>query len=124
MLKCAAMNARRVNILAGCTAVVLAFFSLGLHECAVDADEAQIRLVCRHICALGAATPKLTESQLGSRWDSVIQSYDDSCDTMSDESESLLQCVEALRSEVISVRDYRCLKETTSLGALVDCVSL
>ena len=124
MLKCGAMNARRINILAGCTAVILAFFSLGLHECAVDADEAQIRLVCRHVCALSAATPTLTTPELGSRWDSVIQSYDDSCDSMSDESEALLQCVEALRSEVISVRDYRCLKETTSLSTLLDCVSL
>ena len=123
-MNCAAMNARRVNILAGCTAVVLAFFSLGFHECAVDADEAQIRLVCRHVCTLGATKSQALDLPPGSQWRAIIEAYDDSCGGMSDESEALLQCVEVLRSRAISVQDYRCLKETSSRSDLTDCVPL
>lgn len=124
VVKCGLMNARRVNILAGLTATLLAFFSLGFHEGAIDADEAQIRLACRSICKV-SVTEQQGNAHRAPRWTDIVQAFKGgSCADMSDEDAALLRCVEALTRETISVRDYRCLKDTTSLSTLSKCDAL
>ena len=118
------MNARRVNILAGLTAAVLAFFSFGFHEGALDADEAQIRLACRSICEVSATEQPIDDHHTPWWTDIVFDFKDGACADMSDEDAALLRCVEAMKQATISVKDYRCLKETTSLASLSECDTL
>lgn len=114
------MTQRHVLIMALCTGTVLAFFSLGLHECALSAGEAEMRVACRAVCDLsveagprGAVGGQLGE--LASRFQGVA------CSAMSDEAPQLLHCRNVLQTTDMSVADYHCLRDATSLAEARAC---
>ena len=114
------MNQRHVLIMALCTGAVLAFFSLGFHHCAMTATEAELRVACRAICSVSTRTDSTTTvpgdmGQLAEGFRGVA------CSAMSDEAPQLLQCRDTLTAREISVADYHCLRDATTLAEARDC---
>ena len=111
------MTQRHILIMALVAGTVLGFFSLGLHECALSAGEAEMRVACRSICALSAQESAgddvLRELTLG------FQGV--ACSAMSDEAPQLLRCRDALRTREMSVADYHCLRDAEDLAEARDC---
>ena len=114
------MTQRTVLVMALCTGTVLAFFSLGLHECAVSAGEAEVRVACRAICALGdEAGPT---GAVGGAMGELAASFKGvACAAMSDEAPQLLRCRDTLSTREMAVADYHCLRDAESLGEARDC---
>jgi len=100
-----------------CSGTVLAFFSLGLHECAVSAGEAQVRMACRSICALGAQAGAVDGAvgEMATSFEGVA------CGAMSDEAPQLLRCRDALQATEMSVADYHCLRDAEDQEEARDC---
>ena len=117
------MTQRHVLIMALVSGCVLAFFSFGFHECAMEAGEAEVRVACRTICKLGdQAGP--TES-VGGAMGQVATSFKGiACSAMSDEAPQLLACRAMLLERNISVADYHCIRDAESLAAARDCGAL
>ena len=114
------MTQRHVLIAAMCSGLVFAFFSLGLHECAVSAEEAEVRAACRAICTLSnAARPAET---VGGTMGELVSSFKGvACSAMSDEAPQLLACRDALQAREMSVADYHCLRDAGSLATARGC---
>jgi len=114
------MTQRHVLIMALLSGSVLAFFSAGLHECALDAGEAEVRVACRTLCALSdKAGPK--ESVGGDLGQMVSTFKGVACTAMSDEAPQLLACRDVLLPKAISVADYHCLRDAETLAQAKDC---
>ncbi len=117
------MTQGHVLVVALCAGTVLGFFSLGLHECALSAGEAEVRVACRSVCALSvsagpASAVPGTLGELSSGFRGVA------CQAMSDEAPQLLRCRDALTALSISVADYHCLRDAKSLAEARDCDAL
>ena len=114
------MTQRTVLIMALCSGAVLTFFSLGLHECSVSAGEAEVRMACRSICALGSeASPS---GAVGGPMGEMAASFQGiACGAMSDEAPQLLRCRDTLSTKEMSIADYHCLRDAESLGEARDC---
>ena len=114
------MTQRHVLVMAGCAAAVLSFFSLGLHDCALSAEEAEVRVACRSICALGTDAAPL-EAVPGALGALATGFQGVACGAMSDEAPQLLRCRDALSASGMSVADYHCLRDAESLVEANDC---
>jgi len=111
---------KHVLIMALCTGIVLAFFSFGLHECSISAEEAEIRVACRAICTVsdkaGAA------GAVGGPMGALANSFKGvACGAMSDEAPQLLKCRDQLLMTQMSVADYHCLRDAKTLAEARDC---
>ena len=114
------MTQRHVLVMAICTAVVLSFFSLGLHHCALSAEEAEVRLACRSICELGTrAEPR--DAVPGAMGELATAFQGVACRAMSDEAPQLLRCRDALSATGMSVADYHCVRDAESLAEAHGC---
>ncbi len=106
--------------MAVCTGVVLAFFSLGLHECAVSADEAEMRVACRAMCEL--STAPLRQGAVGGQLGEIASRFRGiACSAMSDEAPQLLHCRDILKTRSMSVADYHCLRDAEHLAEARAC---
>ena len=114
------MTQRHVLIMALCAGAVLAFFSFGLHECAVDAGESEVRVACRAICTLNSEAG--ATGAVGGPMGAVANTFQGvACGAMSDEAPQLLQCRDRLIMTQMSVADYHCLRDAESLAEARDC---
>lgn len=114
------MTQKHVLLMAAGTAVVLSFFSLGLHQCAITAEEAEVRLACRSICGLGtdAEARDAVPGPLGAL---ATDFQGVACRAMSDTAPQLLRCRDALSATGLSLADYHCLRDAESLAEAHDC---
>jgi len=111
---------KHVLIMALCTGTVLAFFSFGLHECALSAEEAEVRVACRSICTLSGKAG--TTGAVGGPMGAIASSFQGvACGAMSDEAPQLLKCRDQLMMTQMSVADYHCLRDAESLAEARDC---
>jgi hypothetical protein len=100
--------------------MVLAFFSLGLHECGVAAEEAEIRVACRAICTLSDTAG--ANGAVGGPMGAMASSFQGvACGAMSDEATQLIQCRDQLITTQMSVADYHCLRDAETLAEARDC---
>ncbi len=114
------MTQRHVLILALISGSVLAFFSAGFHECALEAGEAEVRVACRSLCALSAKAGP--EQSVGGDLGKIVADFKGvACSAMSDQAPQLLGCRDSLLSRAISVADYRCLRDAEALGEAQEC---
>jgi len=111
---------RHVLYLALGTGAILAFFSAGLHKCAIDAGEAEVRVACRTICTLSDKAQS-GEGVGGAMGKLALSFKGVACGAMSDEAPELLSCRELLMPRGLSIADYHCLRDAESLAEARDC---
>ncbi len=114
------MTQRHVLILAGVSAVALGFFTLGLHEWALAAGEAEIRVACRALCELAEEGPR-AEAVAGPVGGLIASFHGVACRAMSDQAPQLKRCRDALLDAEISVADYHCLRDASDGAEAKGC---
>ncbi len=115
------MRPQTVLKLAIACGALLLLWSFGVHQHFMAADEAQARLACRSLCALGAAqegrgVATETAGELALSFSGSAR-----CGALSDESPALVACRDRLLQASISVASYHCLAEADSLSEAGAC---
>ncbi|MCB9727989.1 MAG: hypothetical protein H6744_12040 [Deltaproteobacteria bacterium] len=113
------MSMKTVLTLMAVVGLVLAAYSLRLHEHVLSADEAQARHACRHLCKLGIMDATgATDSAVAGLANAVAAS---ACSAMDDETRLLLDCRDRLLGLGMSVSTYRCVVRAETAQAARAC---
>lgn len=113
------MSMKSVVALMAVVGALLGAYSLRLHEHLMDADEAQARHACRHLCKLGLMdVAGGADSALAGIANAVATT---ACTTMDDETPLLLDCRDRLLGVGMSVATYRCVLRAESAAEAREC---
>jgi hypothetical protein len=113
------MSMKSVVALMAVVGALLGAYSLRLHEHLMDADEAEVRHACRHLCKLGIMDAAgATDTALAGIASAVAAS---ACSTMDDETPLLLDCRDRLLGLGVSVATYRCVVRATTAAEAREC---